>query len=219
MITPYKAWKGAASDIDTGRIRHDITQALNRWLWFIAPELETIRGIPDYDRAYHALTFAIVSPRCQFDKNVAANVDLVRALRFGAPRGVLENILREHGIGLAAQKSERLDMARPILQRFTPDRALLLALRGVGPKVSAMTLALYDDTLPVFTLDTHMLRGITRQDVQAISPARYGPLERLMLSLCEERNESPFATQWALWCDYSDKGFVSHLPIFGLSPG
>jgi endonuclease III len=216
-----KPWRGSADDIDTARLIIDIDQALARWSFYIWSELETIRGIPEHDRAYHALTFAIVSPRCRFAKNVAATPDLVRALQFGAPRGVLENILRQHGIGLAVQKSERLHAARPTLERFTPDRAMLLELRGVGPKVAAMALALYDDTLPVFTLDTHMLAGITREDVNIVSPARYRALESVALAACNDSRRlvapyaTPFAIQWALWCDYSGMGFQSHLPIFG----
>lgn len=221
-VSEYKPWRGDVPDIDAGRIVNDMDQALHRWAWYIWQELTTIQSLPDADRAYHALTFAIVSPRLQFDKNAAATPMLVRAMRHHASVGEIESILRHYGVGLAAQKAERLYGARAMLENFTPDRALLLALRGVGPKVSSMAIALYDDTLPVFTIDTHMLTGITRQDVTSCSVARYMRLERFMLDAMHDPRRTvapfatPFAVQWALWCDYSGKGFTSHLPIFGL---
>jgi hypothetical protein len=215
---------GDIESIDRYRVVAQMDQSLARWAWYIWDELETIKQIPEKERAYHAMVFAMISPRCHFDKNAAVTPDIVRALQFGAPVGSIERILRHYGIGLAYQKSHRLFDAKHAMERFNPDRAMLLNLRGVGPKVSAMALALYDDALPVVTLDTHMLSGITGQDVNTISPARYRHLEKFTLECMNDarRNVAPYATpfaiQWSLWCDYSGKGFVSHLPIFGLSP-
>lgn len=221
-VSEYKPWRGDVGDLSAATIAADMDQALHRWSWHIWWELQIIQSLPARERAYHALTFAIVSPRLHFERNAVVTPPLVRALKASASAGELEAILRHYGVGMAHQKAWRLHGARHMLEDFQPDRALLLALRGVGPKVSSMALALYDDTLPVFTIDTHMLAGLTRSDVSSCSAARYMRLERFMLDTMKHPRRTvapfatPFATQWALWCDYSGKGFTSHLPIFGL---
>ena len=175
--------------------------------------------------ARHAIVFSIISPRCHFKKNVAVTPPMVDLIMSGGSRDDIARLLHSHGIGLAPTKSLTLfDASDTIRDMTTVDRSLLLLIRGISMKASAMTVALVDRNAPVYTLDTHMLRGLATiagyaPNAYTISAAQYRRLEKWCVETLQAHfpDVPTFVTQWALWNEWGFKGeHQCHLPIFGL---
>lgn len=201
--------------------------ATNNHAAAILQELDAMSHVDSVSRARHALVFSIVSPRCPFSKNVAVTPVIVRMMIDGVrDASAFTSTLSAFGIGL--QNAKGLSLAQvaeqiATMDAATIDRTMLLAMRGVSLKVSAMTLALFDAASDVYTLDVHMIRGIARlagfaELPNTITDSAYIRLERFMIDLSRELfPQLPvFVTQWAMWNDFKSGQHESHAAIFGL---
>lgn len=206
-------------------IRADAVAAVNVYGPEIQSELDTWASeLSEHERAAHALTFALMSARCPFDKNAAVTPPLVDAIHAHADREELERIIRAHGLGLARQKSRYLSLAADHIRTATADTMspdALQHVRGAGPKIRAMAAHLFNEHARCFTLDTHMLRGLCRLsgidgDTFTVTDAAYSAIEAACLEACSGIGDAPFVAQWALWCEWTGRGFISHSALFGL---
>jgi hypothetical protein len=192
-------------------------------------ELHTLRSMDPVAHATRAVLFALSSPQNRFDCNVIA----ARRLHAGlAEFSDVESIYQ----ALAADKCGTVSsggVARAIFHSlswlrggFTYNAETLRGLQrdrvimGAGMKVTAMAAHLFDPSDRVFTLDTHMYRGILKTvlDIDgtwtAGNPA-YSIMETALLEWCDTRfaGTDPFVLQWAMWCVFRGS-FDSHLAIF-----
>jgi endonuclease III len=98
----------------------------------------------------------------------------------------------------------------PWLCQLTPDQMTLENLNrlpGVGPKVAAFTMALWNPRSPVFTLDAWMMRltaSILGKDARikpAFTAEGYALVEGDWLAWCHRvlPDMAPFVIQWTLW--------------------
>lgn len=206
----------------------------------IMGEVEQFTELRNADAILHAqtcLAFAIISPQCRFEKNVRATARLVANIyeSFATSEAIV-SMLTDNGADnfLSAKPlSKRLMQSMAFFRAIDDESMTLEALKmarkagsvvGLGDKTFRMALALYDATLPIYTLDVHMLRGIqntyggTVAGSMSIQGKAYDALEAAMVAW-HERNfpELPvFVSQWALWNAWGFGEHVSHLGIFGL---
>jgi endonuclease III len=200
----------------------------------VRAELDVIATRKAADPVYHAqccVVFALISPNMAFDQNV----ELTRRVMANLHR--LDTLFSVGRVMKITTKAGKLSLfngwkskARYIhanlafIQNLTPaqmTRDNLLALPGMGPKASAMAIALWDEHAPVFTLDIWMFRltrEILGEDVavkfSAQTPA-YKILEAAWVAWANTLETSVFETQWTLWNAVGFGKHMSHLPIFG----
>jgi len=202
----------------------------------VADEITVFRAAKRKDPVGYArriLTFAILSAQVNFEENVyclrSVMTDFDRMTDAGSIRPYLrapyKGVGKMRNINGYKDKAQYLAEALPFLRGIRPDDMTLeriANLRGVGPKVAAFTMALWDDRAPVFTLDVWMYRLTaailgkpTRVKVSAPRLA-YDLNEGDWLAWCERQlpDYSPFLIQWTLWngCFGEHK---SHLGILG----
>jgi endonuclease III len=194
----------------------------------IRAELDVIASLSNVDRARFAIVFSIVSPQCLFEKNVAVTPPLLAAIMNHGAESDYRDILVANGIGLQNDKARALFAAAPFIREMTPEsvtRDLLMKMRGISMKASAMTIALFDENAPIYTLDTHMLRGIMQvcglheKGTYTITTAAYRELESWLVDIAQKEcaETSVFLTQWAMWNDFGFDGeHKVHTPIFGM---
>jgi len=197
-------------------------------------ELDVMAARKAENPVYHAqccVVFALISPNMDFGQNleltrrVMDNLDRLDTL-YSVGR-VMKITTKDGNLALFngwKSKARYLHANLAFIQQLTPaqmTRENLLALRGMGPKASAMAIALWDEHAPVFTLDIWMFR-LTRSalgdDVavkfSAKTPA-YKILEAYWVAWANTLDASVFEVQWTLWNCVGFGEHVSHLPIFG----
>lgn len=202
--------------------------------------MSELRSADAQSYAQRCLLFAICSPQCDFDVNVRVANRAFDGLynEFTCVEDVYQCITdggRDNWFlsgGAARAIWHNLEWLRNVSDSDM-DKASILALRkagtlkGLGPKTTAMALALYDPESEVYTLDVHMLRGILRAigwqhrlaTAQEITDAAYPVLEQALIQLHREvfGGVLPiFVSQWALWSEWRTGSHIEHLPIFGL---
>lgn len=107
-------------------------------------------------------------------------------------------------------KARNIVKALPFLCTLTPEQMTLENLNrlsGVGPKVAAFTVALWDASAPVFTLDVWMLRltaSLLGMDVRfkaSLTPEGYALVEGSWLAWQRRHlpDLPPFVVQWSIW--------------------
>lgn len=209
MSTVYRPV--TASDVATLRIEQflDVArQAIADHGQSVAAELSAMARRSEHDRAAHALVFALVSPRLRFASNVAVTDPLLRAIRAHESDEVLIGIMRSHRVYLGMSHRAILRNRELILNANAAhmERSFLLSRYGFGPKTSALALALWNPSNPVFTLDVWMLRGIfhtagigTFTDNWSINTTMYRKIETLFIFLADTLGVEPFLLQWSLW--------------------
>jgi hypothetical protein len=206
----------------------------------VAAECEAFignRAADDKAHAQQAVIFAILSPQCKFAKNVRATERMMAGLYehyadAEAVRAVLTDDDRDNFL-TAKPASRKVYEALEWLRDLDGDDMTLDALymarkvgkvKGLGDKTIRMALALYDPTMPIYTLDVHMLRGIQNAwggevaREMTVNKTAYHALEAAMVAW-HERNfpHLPvFVSQWALWNEWGFGEHMSHLAIFGL---
>jgi thermostable 8-oxoguanine DNA glycosylase len=202
--------------------------AVNRHYDNIRAELDVIASLSNVDRARFAMVFSIISPQCPFAKNVKVTPPLLAAIMNHATEDEFRTILVANGIGLQNAKARAIADAAHFIRDITSEsvtRDLLMKVRGISMKASAMTIALFDENAPIYTLDTHMLRGIMQvcglheKGTYTITTAAYRELETWLVELAQNEcnDASVFLTQWALWNEFGFKGeHQIHTPIFGM---
>jgi hypothetical protein len=229
-----------AQGVSAPKFRSYLRESVERYGAEVLAEVEefvTLRELDPVAHAQRCLIFAICSPQCRFDVNVRA------AARFGARLhedyadvDSVYRVLTDDGADswvTAGMAARGLFASLQFIREITEgemDKAAILALRkagkvkGLGMKTASMALALYDATLPVYTLDVHMLRAICTfadcPDLLAgsmtITDAAYPVLEAALVALHEE--ECPglpvFVSQWAIWDNWGFGRFTSHREIF-----
>ena len=208
----------------------------------VLSELHAIAAYRDVDELLHAQTcivFAMISPRTKFEKNVRATRRFMHAFdrTFNSVDDVYQCIT-DNGADSwfsAGNAARSLFASHAWLKTMTLDdmnKPALLALnragiiKGMARKTAAMAVALFDPYAPVFTLDTHMMRGmLIRAGMNPvgdlnINDSAYDVLEAAMIEIvnqCRPNVDTPmyFLFQWALWNRWGFQDtHVSHVAIF-----
>lgn len=200
----------------------------------VRAELDIMAAQKADNPVYHAqccIVFALISPQMDFRQNVEltrrvmAHLDRLDTL-FSVGR-VMKITRKDGKLSLFngwRTKARTIHANLAFIQGITPadmKRDTLLALPGMGPKASAMAIALYDEHAPVFTLDIWMFR-LTRlivgDDVAVKFSAKtpqYKLLENYWVAWAKTLDASVFEVQWSLWNAVGFGEHMSHLPIFG----
>lgn len=177
------------------------------------------RSIDPYRLARNVIIFAMLSPQTRFDKNMSAFHNAVALWDSNPDEQSLTEAVKD--VQFAPTKAKHLLMASDFLNDpALPERMTkknISELKGMGQKTTSFSLALFDDMLPVFTLDTHMLRALSHAtgfgaDVNVLfsSDKAYTMLEEAWVDWTISRGiESPFIAQWSLWNVW---GFNRHVP-------
>jgi hypothetical protein len=206
----------------------------------ILAEVEQFSALREADPRAHAqncVLFAILSPQCKFDANVAATRRMMTELYDDIDSAEqIAAILTGNGAQnfmSAKPASKRIFASLEWIRALGPEDMSLEALQearkcravvGLGDKTMRMALALYDATLPVYTLDVWMLRGIQSswggQTAASMSTegAPYAALEAALVAW-HGRNfpHLPvFVSQWALWNEWGFGRHMVHTAIFGI---
>jgi hypothetical protein len=176
-----------------------------------------------------ALLFSLASPQNKFDNNVIAGRRLHQGLHSFATLEDVYQALAADKMGTVTSGSTARSIynSLPLLRDLPPYTGDDLrqwqrqrTLFGAGPKVSAFAAHLvnaYDD---VFTLDTHMTRGIVDtilgiQGTWTLGDSAYRILEDAVIrwSYATYPDLPLFAVQWAMWSVFRGS-FDSHVAIF-----
>lgn len=192
--------------------------------------------------ARKAIIFAILSPQTDFAENVIAARQVYDVLNtFSFDRSlihrddVLEALYVPHAgtgeikpINFQLNKADYVWRLIPWLHAITlasianiMQFEVLCKFKGMGLKTTSMALALYDDTLPVFTLDTWMLRLTAsmagrnpRAKFRTTEPGyRLTEGDWLAWARINCPDLTPFEVQWTVW-DLTFGSHVSHVDIF-----
>jgi len=204
-------------------------QAVDKHYTAIMTELDRFDMLSPVDRVRHAIVFSIISPKCPIEKNTRVTPVMVDLIVHGASEDQIRNLLLAFGIGMQNQKAARLYANADFLRNCTSadmTRERLTQLAGISLKTASMSLALYNQHANVFTLDTHMYRGLRElaglapeQGTHAAADGRYKVIEEFYLDVAREHcADAPiFLTQWALWNEFGFGGTHQvHLAIFGI---
>lgn len=225
-------------------LRTEIDAALHDYGWQVTQELSAIAAYHDVDVLLHAQTcivFSILSPRCKFEKNVRATRRFMNALdqnfatidevyqcitdngndSWFSAGGAARSLFASHA-WIRSMSVE--DMNKQVL--LSLNRAGIV--KGLARKTASMAIALFDAYAPVFTIDTHMMRGLlTCANMNPvgdlnINDSAYDLLEAACLNVIDSMmNGAPstyFLVQWALWDRWGFSQHVTHLPIFSDYP-
>jgi len=185
------------------------------------------------DYARRCFLFALISPQCNFTENVLALSQIMENWdRLDDPETITRSLTVPYKgkgklrlVNLGHTKARNIRKALGWL-RGNPHKTFtyetLASFKGMGSKTIAMALALWDDTLPVFTLDSWMLRlilniqGHSPQVTVSTTEPGYRLTEGDMIAWCTRcvPDLSYFTIQWTLWngCFGEHK---SHLGIIG----
>ena len=206
----------------------DSVTALATYGETVNAELDAISALPHDIRASRAAAFAILSPQADFSDNVRAVPVLIDALRNLATPTRIVDMLRSVGYKMTyAKKAQQYIDSRSLILDARPQDITfenVLTYQGFGQKTTSMFCALYNQWLPVITLDTWMLSGLLgvantggKKNANAYTAdgQAYTDIADLLLGIADELHVSPFLLQWSLWAFYRG-GFDSHLPIFGI---
>lgn len=204
-------------------------QAVDKHYSAIMSELDRFDELSPVDRVRHAIVFSIISPKCPIDKNTRVTPVMVDLIMHGATEDQIRNLLLAFGIGMQNQKASRLYANSDFLRNCTSadmTRETLVKLQGISLKTGSMAMALYDQHADVFTLDTHMYRGLRElaglpraEGTHAAADGRYKVIEQFYLDVAREHcADAPiFLVQWALWNEFGFGGTHQvHLAIFGI---
>ena len=225
-----KLAKAVAGDIDgLERIKRDI----GYFLPDVLSEIDTLVAMEHTNPLFHrerALLFALASPQNRFDNNVLAARRLHDGLSTFATLGDVYQALTADKTGTVTSGSvaRAIHNSLPLLRNLDTvfnganirDWATTRQLFGAGPKVSAFAAHLIDPTDSVFTIDTHMTRGIVDTvlgifDTWTMGNSAYLILEDALIAWAEREypNVPIFAVQWAMWSVFRGS-FDSHTAIF-----
>ena len=217
------------SDTTRQALIRKMRQAVDKHYAAIMSELDRFDELSPVDRVRHAVVFSIISPKCPIDKNTRVTPVMVDLIMHGATEDQMRNLLLAFGIGMQNQKAGRLYANAEWLRNATSanmTREQLVKLAGISLKTGSMSMALYDQNAEVFTLDTHMYRGLRElaglapeQGTHAAADGRYKIIEQFYLDVAREHcADAPiFLAQWALWNEFGfDGAHQVHLAIFGI---
>lgn len=206
--------------------------SLADYIPMVQEEVDIIHGLREADPVAHAtraILFALSSPQNRFDCNVIAARRLSAGLsEFADVESIYQALAADKcGTVSSGGVARAIFFSLPYLRSLTTYSGASLrtlqrdrVIMGAGMKVTAMAAHLFDPSDRVFTLDTHMYRGILRTVLEldgtwtAGNPA-YGIMETALLEWCDSRfaGVDPFVLQWSMWCVFRG-GFDSHLAIF-----
>jgi hypothetical protein len=191
--------------------------------------LMLMRGKDTRRHAVRSLLFALASPQNRFDANVIVARKLHDRLSELESTDQIVKLLMEDKLGTVTSGAvgraifHNLDFIRNVKSfsgKSLRDAQRNGTITGAGMKVTAMAAHLNDPWDDVFTLDTHMLRGIIDtvlgiRDTWTIQGTAYGILETALLDWAKSRypRELPFTIQWAMWAVFRGT-FDSHIAIF-----
>jgi hypothetical protein len=218
-----------SDDADDTRMG-EIAAEARRYLPAVCAELDGLRealACSPVSMARRAVLFGISTPKRSEEHSIGWSVaaepylgilsaeDMVRisypSPKHGTPcrMGFQEQLERSVSDALALLGSH------PLPDRI--DRASLLAVRGVGPKVASMIAAVCNPDARVFTVDMWHGRqllwaaGLPYQASVGIDASAYPILEACWLRYADASFPGipMWAVQWATWCA-ADGRFVSH---------
>lgn len=185
-------------------------------------EFRHARKLNPRKHARNVIIFSMLSPQTRFDANVSAYEKLMAQWENDLPQEEILDLIRE--VQFSRSKARYLFEAKEFLndpflhERMT--RTNIHKLKGMGDKTTAFALALYDDMMPVFTLDLHILRAVAMAtgfgSAVNVTPPKtklYTMLEEAILEWTRSRGiESPFVAQWSIWNAWQNR-HISHLPV------
>jgi endonuclease III len=191
----------------------------------VVGEVTLFRAARRHNPRLHArnvIIFSMLSPQTRFDANVEAYKKLVPQWDLDLEQDEIVDLIRD--VQFSRNKAKYLFEAKEFLndpylhEKMT--RTNIHNLKGMGDKTTAFALALYDDMMPVFTMDLHILRALAFATGYGanvnVPPPRtrvYNQLEQAILEWTRSRGiESPFVAQWSLWNAWQNR-HISHLPI------
>lgn len=170
------------------------------------------------DFARRVVVMAILSAQVNFEENLYVMRQVMNHFDDLVDETDIESYLvapyRGHGnmrkINGYRTKAKYLAEALPWLRTITPDDMTLesvRSLKGVGPKIAAFSMALWDASLPVFTIDAWMVRvsavlsGQNPRINPTLSEHGYSLIEGDWLAWCRTwlPNLPPFLVQWTVW--------------------
>lgn len=211
--------------------------AVNDYLPYVLEDLDVIHEFREDNPKKHALRcvlFALASPCNRFDANVIAARRLHHRLNAFDDVESVYQALTEGKLGTVTSGSVARSVYQSLpylkhIERFGVSGYMTEQLRsaakegilfGAGSKVTAMAGHLWNRYDDVYTLDTHMLRGIVKATLEIsgtfdVKEPSYGIIEKAMLNWSAERfpDTAPFAIQWALWSVFRGE-FNRHSVIF-----
>jgi len=176
-----------------------------------------------------ALLFALASPQNRFDSNVVAARRLHAGLReFADVEAVYQALAADkHGTVSSGGVARAIFHSLPVLRENEYYNGAILrdlqkerAIMGAGLKVTAFAAHLNDPTDKVFTLDTHMYRGLVKtilgiDGTWTAGTTAYTILEEAVIGWAQRTypDDTLFTVQWAMWSVFRGQ-FDSHIAIF-----
>ena len=206
----------------------------------VLAECEEFVALREADPKRHAqncVLFAMLSPQCKFANNVRMTARVMTALDSDLRTAEdVAAVLSDNGADnslTVKPASKRIFASLAWLRALDAEDMSLDALqearkcgavKGLGDKTMRMALALYDCTLPVYTLDVWMLRGIqgswggTVAASMTTDGAAYAAFEAALVAWHQRTfpHLPVFVSQWSLWNEWGFGHHVCHRGIFGL---